>query len=73
MISGYEIDRLGSGSVLVLGDVMLNEYIWGEVNRIFPEAPLQIVRVRERSKVLGERAMSRPVWLVWDVPRFLSR
>ncbi|MGO9019941.1 MAG: D-glycero-beta-D-manno-heptose-7-phosphate kinase [Syntrophobacteraceae bacterium] len=53
MASGYGIDRLGSGSVLVIGDVMLDEYIWGEVNRISPEAPVQIVRVRERSEVLG--------------------
>jgi D-beta-D-heptose 7-phosphate kinase/D-beta-D-heptose 1-phosphate adenosyltransferase len=53
MASGYGIDKLGSGSVLVIGDVMLDEYIWGEVDRISPEAPVQIVRVRERSEVLG--------------------
>jgi D-beta-D-heptose 7-phosphate kinase / D-beta-D-heptose 1-phosphate adenosyltransferase len=56
MASGYGIDRLGSGSVLVIGDVMLDEYIWGEVNRISPEAPVQIVRIRERSEALGGAA-----------------
>jgi D-beta-D-heptose 7-phosphate kinase/D-beta-D-heptose 1-phosphate adenosyltransferase len=29
--------------VLVAGDVMLDEYVWGEVRRISPEAPVPIV------------------------------
>jgi rfaE bifunctional protein kinase chain/domain len=39
--------------VLVIGDVMLDEYIWGEVRRISPEAPVPIVAVRRRSSVPG--------------------
>ncbi len=31
--------------VLVVGDVMLDKYIWGEVERISPEAPVPVVRV----------------------------
>jgi D-beta-D-heptose 7-phosphate kinase/D-beta-D-heptose 1-phosphate adenosyltransferase len=32
---------------------MLDVYLWGEVNRISPEAPVQVVRVMDRSEVLG--------------------
>ncbi len=42
--------------VLVLGDVMLDEYIWGEVRRISPEAPVPVVEVRRRSFVPGGAA-----------------
>ncbi len=45
--------KIGSGKVLVIGDVMLDRYVWGEVRRISPEAPVQIVRVLDRSEVLG--------------------
>lgn len=45
--------KIGAGKVLVIGDVMLDRYVWGEVKRISPEAPVQIVRVRDRSEVLG--------------------
>lgn len=39
------IRRFAGRRVLVLGDVMLDEYIWGTVNRISPEAPVPIVEV----------------------------
>src|SRR5206468_2479120 len=42
--------------VLVLGDVMLDEYIWGEVRRISPEAPVPVVEVERRSFVPGGAA-----------------
>ena len=35
--------------VLAVGDVMLDRYIWGEVGRISPEAPVPVVRVTYRS------------------------
>jgi len=35
--------------VLVVGDVMLDEYFWGDVHRISPEAPVPIVELRRRS------------------------
>lgn len=40
-------------SVLIVGDVMLDEYIWGEVRRISPEAPVPVVEVRRRVYVPG--------------------
>jgi D-beta-D-heptose 7-phosphate kinase/D-beta-D-heptose 1-phosphate adenosyltransferase len=39
--------------VLVLGDVMLDRYVAGEVGRISPEAPIQILRARRRWAVPG--------------------
>jgi len=39
--------------VLVLGDVMLDEFIWGNVRRISPEAPVPVVEVRGESYILG--------------------
>lgn len=42
--------------VAVLGDVMLDEYLFGEVNRISPEAPVPILRVVREQAVLGGAA-----------------
>ena len=43
------ITELRGSTVLVLGDVMLDEYIWGEARRISPEAPVPIVEVNSRT------------------------
>jgi len=43
-------------SVLVLGDVMLDEFVWGDVTRISPEAPVPVVDVRRESVHLGGAA-----------------
>jgi D-glycero-beta-D-manno-heptose-7-phosphate kinase len=42
--------------ILVVGDVMLDEYIWGDVRRISPEAPVPIVAIRRRSSIPGGAA-----------------
>lgn len=39
--------------VLVIGDIMVDEYIWGKVERISPEAPVQIVDVTKEELRLG--------------------
>lgn len=39
--------------ILVLGDVMLDEFIWGRVRRISPEAPVPVVEVTRQSLALG--------------------
>ena len=36
-------------TVLIVGDVMLDEYIWGEVRRISPEAPVPVVEIHRRA------------------------
>jgi len=48
--------RMDGCRVAVLGDVMLDEYLFGEVNRISPEAPVPIVRVTREQAVLGGAA-----------------
>ncbi len=42
--------------VLVVGDVMLDTYLWGNASRISPEAPVPVVRVGEESRALGGAA-----------------
>jgi D-beta-D-heptose 7-phosphate kinase/D-beta-D-heptose 1-phosphate adenosyltransferase len=39
--------------ILVVGDVMLDEYLWGDVERISPEAPVPVVHVTRESTDLG--------------------
>jgi rfaE bifunctional protein kinase chain/domain len=50
------ISRFPACRVLVVGDLMLDTFIWGEVNRISPEAPVPVVEVREESQLLGGSA-----------------
>jgi D-beta-D-heptose 7-phosphate kinase / D-beta-D-heptose 1-phosphate adenosyltransferase len=39
--------------VLVIGDLMIDHYLWGSCERISPEAPVQVVNVNDESAVLG--------------------
>ena len=39
--------------VLIVGDVILDEYLWGDVRRISPEAPVPVVEIRARTFVPG--------------------
>jgi D-beta-D-heptose 7-phosphate kinase/D-beta-D-heptose 1-phosphate adenosyltransferase len=50
------VERFASARVAVLGDLMLDRYFWGEVERISPEAPVPVVRVNRRSRRLGGAA-----------------
>src|SRR5678809_1373001 len=50
------LQNLRDRSVLVLGDVMLDEFVWGDVTRISPEAPVPVVDVRRESIHLGGAA-----------------
>jgi D-glycero-beta-D-manno-heptose-7-phosphate kinase len=43
-------------NVLIIGDVMIDSYMWGKVNRISPEAPVPIVAVQKKEKRLGGAA-----------------
>ena len=42
-----------SPKILVVGDLMIDNYLWGSCNRISPEAPVQIVNIDTETKVLG--------------------
>jgi D-beta-D-heptose 7-phosphate kinase/D-beta-D-heptose 1-phosphate adenosyltransferase len=45
--------RFADTPVLVIGDLMIDEYIWGHVNRISPEAPVQVVEADREEYMLG--------------------
>jgi rfaE bifunctional protein kinase chain/domain len=48
--------EISTRNIVVLGDVMLDEFIWGEVTRISPEAPVPVVDIRRESTHLGGAA-----------------
>ncbi len=50
------LGQLRGRSVVVYGDVMLDEFVWGEVTRISPEAPVPVVDIRRESIHLGGAA-----------------
>jgi D-beta-D-heptose 7-phosphate kinase/D-beta-D-heptose 1-phosphate adenosyltransferase len=47
------VSRLGAPTVLVLGDVMLDRYVWGNAERISQEAPVILLRADKREERLG--------------------
>jgi D-beta-D-heptose 7-phosphate kinase/D-beta-D-heptose 1-phosphate adenosyltransferase len=47
------IASFGQLRLLVVGDVMLDEYLWGDVDRVSPEAPVPVVHVQRESLALG--------------------
>ncbi len=50
------LEKARNATLLVVGDVMLDAYLWGRVDRISPEAPVPVVQVTERSARLGGAA-----------------
>ena len=50
------IDRFADGRILVIGDVILDQFIWGTVTRISPEAPVPVVNVTKEELLLGGSA-----------------
>ena len=59
-ISLKRLEKIAAGfkhsSIMVIGDSMLDEYVWGEVRRISPEAPVPVVDVQSRTYRLGGAA-----------------
>jgi len=47
---------LGESRVLIVGDVMLDCYLWGTVDRISPEAPVPVVNIQKETWTLGGAA-----------------
>lgn len=47
------LKQFNGKKVLVVGDLMLDKYIWGEVSRISPEAPVQVVHVTKETYAPG--------------------
>jgi len=60
MLTTEIVSRLFTGfnnlNVMIIGDVMVDSYIWGNVERISPEAPVPIVNVEKRENRMGGAA-----------------
>ena len=50
------VAQVGGRRIVVFGDVMLDEFVWGDVTRISPEAPVPVVDIRRESVRLGGAA-----------------
>ncbi len=50
------LGSISACNIVVLGDVMLDEFVWGDVTRISPEAPVPVVDIRRESVHLGGAA-----------------
>ncbi|MCX8012151.1 MAG: D-glycero-beta-D-manno-heptose-7-phosphate kinase [Desulfobacterota bacterium] len=51
-----QINKFFQARVMVIGDMMVDHFIWGSVNRISPEAPVPVVKVTRESFHLGGAA-----------------
>src|SRR5215475_8745766 len=47
------IERLSEQTILCIGDLMLDEFVYGEVSRVSPEAPVPVIAARRDEKVIG--------------------
>ena len=47
------LEQFKNKKILVIGDIMLDKYIWGDVSRISPEAPVQVVNVLRETYAPG--------------------
>src|SRR6056297_184129 len=47
------LSKFEGKNVLIIGDFMLDEYVWGSVKRISPEAPVPVVNVEKRTYMAG--------------------
>jgi D-glycero-beta-D-manno-heptose-7-phosphate kinase len=54
--AGELVQAMRDRKIVVLGDVMLDEFVWGDVTRISPEAPVPVVDIRRESVHLGGAA-----------------
>ena len=50
------IDNFKNFKILVIGDIILDEYIWGKASRLSPEAPVPVLEVNKYSYILGGAA-----------------
>ncbi len=71
------VQNLGQPRVLVVGDVMLDRYVWGDAERISQEAPVILLHADRREERLGGassvatmlRALGRAwPWPAWSAP-----
>ncbi len=66
------LESFRNRKVLVLGDVMIDAYLWGKVERISPEAPVPVVALHRRENRLGGAANVALNLLALDAQPILS-
>jgi rfaE bifunctional protein kinase chain/domain len=49
-------DKFNSLNILIIGDVMIDSYVWGKIERMSPEAPVPVVQVTKKETRLGGAA-----------------
>jgi len=65
--------NIGNARILILGDIMLDEYLYGTVSRISPEAPVPVVEINEEQLRLGGAAnVANNVAALGDKPLLLG-
>ncbi len=47
------LERLPEQTILCIGDLMLDDFVYGEVSRVSPEAPVPVIAVKREEKVIG--------------------
>jgi D-beta-D-heptose 7-phosphate kinase/D-beta-D-heptose 1-phosphate adenosyltransferase len=47
------IERMSTQTILCVGDLMLDDFIYGDVSRVSPEAPVPVIAVKREEKVIG--------------------
>ena len=47
------LEKLSAGNILCVGDVMLDRFFEGQVNRLSPEAPIPVLEVETETAMLG--------------------
>ena len=67
------VERLGGARVLCVGDVMLDRFVYGGVERISPEAPIPVLKVGRETEMLGGAGnVVRNLVALGARPRFVS-
>jgi len=67
------LKNIGKAKVLILGDIMLDEYLLGSVNRISPEAPVPVVEITSSRILLGGSAnVAANIRALGDEPMLLG-
>jgi D-beta-D-heptose 7-phosphate kinase/D-beta-D-heptose 1-phosphate adenosyltransferase len=68
-----KLQALKGAAVLAMGDVMLDRFIYGQVERISPEAPIPVLRVERESTMLGGAGnVLRNIAALGAAPRFVT-
>ena len=67
---GHRFERVRNARVLVVGDIMLDRYTWGNASRVSPETPVLVLRAEEEEVRLGGAAsvacLLRHLDLLWE-------